>query len=101
MYLNSEVELIYFCGDYNARSGNLTDVMEDIDINLPSRISIDDVIHGHGEAMIDFLKHSKMCILNGRLSPENDNFTYLSDKGRSVVDYIVPPTWLHWKVFFT
>ncbi len=54
--------------------------MKDIDINLPPLISIDDVIHGHGEAMIDFLKDSKMCILNGRLSPENDNFTYSSDK---------------------
>ncbi len=91
LYLNSEVDSIYVCGDYNAKIGNLTDVMEDIDINWPPRISIDDVIHGHREAMIDFLKDSKMCILNGRLRPENDNFTYLSDKGRSVVDYIVTP----------
>ncbi len=47
LYLNSEVDSIYVCGDYNAKIGNLTDVMEDIDINLPPHISIDDVIHGH------------------------------------------------------
>ncbi len=55
----NEVDSIYFWGDYNARIGNLTDDMEDIDINLPPCISIDDVVHGHEETMIDFLKDSK------------------------------------------
>ena len=29
------------------------------------------------------------CILNGRLNPENNNFTSISVRGKAVVDYIV------------
>ena len=39
----------------------------------------------HGESFIHFLLECKLCIVNGRVSPEFDNFT---SKGRSVVDYI-------------
>lgn len=41
--------------------------------------------------LIEFLKDSKCCILNGRLSPQNDHFTSVSTKGKAVVDYIVTP----------
>ncbi len=33
----------------------------------------------------------KLCMLNGRLDVHNDNFTYIPDKGKSVVDYIIVP----------
>lgn len=38
---------------------------------------------------LEFLKDSKCCILNGRLNPENDNFTSISVRGKAVADYIV------------
>ena len=31
------------------------------------------------------------CLLNGRITPDMDNFTCISDKGRSVVDYMFMP----------
>ena len=41
---------------------------------------------------IEFLNDAKLCCLNGRICNDNDNFTSVSRKGRSVVDYIcIPP----------
>ena len=90
LYLYNECSQVYICGDFNGRIGNLSDVVEGID-SLPSRNILDNVIHGHGEALIGFLQDAKLCTLNGRLSPENDNFTCISPKGISVVDYIIVP----------
>ncbi len=90
LYINSEADIIYFFGDLNGRTGNLKDVIDDIDY-LPSRTNIDYIVHGHGEAMINFATDCKLCFLNGHLNPENDNFTYISQQGRSVVDYIITP----------
>jgi hypothetical protein len=45
----------------------------------------------HGNALLEFLQEAKMCVLNGRVQPDYDNFTYVSTKGRSVVDYIIVP----------
>ena len=33
---------------------------------------------------------SNTCVLNGRLNPENDNYTYFT-RGSSVVDYVIVP----------
>ena len=38
---------------------------------------------------IDFLKDMKMCTVNGRITPELDNFTCLNTMGNSVIDYII------------
>ncbi|CAG2190911.1 HMGCR [Mytilus edulis] len=32
-----------------------------------------------------------MCVLNGRIDVQKDNFTYISGRGKSVVDYICVP----------
>ena len=32
-----------------------------------------------------------MCVLNGRITPEFDNFTSISTKGNAVVDYMWVP----------
>ena len=32
-----------------------------------------------------------MCVTNGRITPEYDNFTSISSRGKSVVDYILTP----------
>ena len=46
------------------------------------------VIYSAYTTLIDFLLESKMCITNGRITPELDDFT---SKERSVVDYIIVP----------
>ncbi len=64
--------------------------MEGID-SLPNRNVLDKTVHGHGEALIGFMQYAKLCSLNGRLSPENNNFTCISPKDLSIVDYIIVP----------
>ncbi len=49
---------------------------------------IDFNINPHGEVFLDFLLESKMCVINGRVCPENDNFTCVHTTGSSVVDFI-------------
>ncbi len=90
LYINSEAHIIYFCGDLNGRTGNLNDVIDDID-HLPSRTNIHHIVRGHGEAIINFTTDCKLCFLNGHINPENDNFTCRSQQGKSVVDYIITP----------
>ncbi len=62
----------------------LKDNIEDID-SMPPRHVLDNLISGHGEALINFVNDIRLYILNGRLDPQNDNFTYISDKGKSVL----------------
>ena len=89
-YLNSDADLSIFCGDVNSRIGSQQDIIIDVD-DIDSRVSIDTVSNKHGSQFIEFLKESKICILNGRVFKENDNFTSVSTKGKSVVDYIFIP----------
>ncbi len=37
---------------------------------------------------MDLLKDSKLCVLNGRVTPTLDDYTFISHLGKSVVDYI-------------
>ena len=74
----------------NGRIGNLSDILDDID-NLPKRLSTDEVVQGHGEELLNFVKDSKLCMLNGRFGEKSNKFTYITDKGKSVVDYILVP----------
>lgn len=87
--LSHSVDAVYICGDLNSRIAELKDY-SDMD-DIPTRTSLDTGVNKHGQAFIDFLKDSKCCVLNGRLNPENDNFTSVSIRGRAVVDYIVTP----------
>ena len=90
LYSNYEADLIVICGDFNARIGNQNDVIIDID-DLPLRCNIDDCVQGHNEDFLNFVKDSKLCILNGRFGEESNKFTCVSDKGRLVADYMVVP----------
>ena len=89
LYIYQDVDMLFVCGDINGRIGKLSDVT-DID-NIKSRNTIDDVVRHHGEALIEFLIDGKLCILNGRFDPNHDNFTCISHKGKSVVDYMITP----------
>ena len=90
LYLNADAEMIIICGDFNGRVGNVNDVIEGVD-NIPLRRNLDDTLQGHGEELLNFIKDNRLCMLNGRFMSEYDNFTYISDKGKSVVDYIITP----------
>ena len=41
-----------------------------------------------GTCFLDFLKDNRLSIANGRYGDKSNDFTYISRKGRSVVDYI-------------
>jgi len=57
--------------------------------NTPPRIHIDTYKNAYCDLFIDFCIDSNMCVLNGRSA--TDDFTCISDKGKSVVDYTVVP----------
>ena len=90
VYMYTHVDHILICGDLNSRTGSMKDYIEDID-KIPHRNAIDEVKNNHGESLCEFLMESKMCIVNGRITPEYDNFTSTSVRGRAVVDYILVP----------
>ena len=87
IYFHNYVDCYFVCGDINGRTGNLNDYINDVD-ELPPRVCIDAVKNPHGESFVDFLLESRMCITNGRVTPEFDDFTSVSTKGHAVVDYI-------------
>jgi hypothetical protein len=94
LYLNNDVDVVIFCGDYNARISSMNDIVEEFDKGLPERKVIDNCAaqsYGHGETFVEFLKDARLCLLNGRFCPELDNYTSISHRGLAVVDYIITP----------
>ena len=59
--------------------------------NVKPRVPIDNRINGYCDSLLGFLKDSKMCICNGCITPEYDDFTCSNTRGQSVVDYIITP----------
>ena len=57
---------------------------------LPERNTVDFTVNYYGELFIYFVINTHLCILNGRNSDRND-FTSISVKGCSVVDYCITP----------
>ena len=90
VYASIESDFIALCGDLNARVGKQLDYIVDVD-DIPERVVLDTKTNNHGDMFIEFLKDMKMCIINGRLIPTNDNYTCLSTRGKSVVDYFAVP----------
>ena len=46
-------------------------------------------MNNHGESLVEFCNDTKSSIVNGRISPLTDNFTWISTKGIAVVDYFL------------
>ena len=90
-YMYSDHDINIIMGDFNARVGNKTDFILDVDESLPLRANIDDTVNRHGDSLMEFCIDSKYIIVNGRITPEKDNYTFVSSRGRSVVDYILTP----------
>ncbi len=42
------MDIVFFCGDYNARIGDLKDSIEDISC-VPQINALDEVLYGYGE----------------------------------------------------
>ena len=82
--------IFFICGDMNIRIGKMDDCINNVD-NIPKRSILDTVHNVHGQCLIDFLFEAKFCAVNGRISPEYDDITNVSSKGKSVVDYILIP----------
>ena len=81
--------LFYLCGDFNSRIGDMDDFITGVDV-LTERDVIDYTMNSYGEIFCEFLLNANCCVLNGRNYYHND-FTYVSTKGSSVVDYCVIP----------
>ena len=82
-------DLIVGGGDVNSRTKNNLDYIPEIDGSLvPPRHNPDNVRNSHGDAFIDFLKSNRAVIINGRVTPEKNDFTFVSPRGSSVPDYI-------------
>ncbi len=88
LYEYNHFDMTIICGDLNSRVGHAKDFIEEID-NIPDRVVIDDTVNPHGNALCDYCIEGKLAIVNGRISPLNDNFTCVSIKGHSVVDYFI------------
>ena len=90
IYLQYDYDLIFLCGDLNARIGSLSDNDSELD-EIPTRCILDKTTNQHGHSLIEFLNDAKFCVLNGRFDQAKDNFTFIHTRGKSVVDYICIP----------
>ena len=92
LYLNYDCDSVLITGDLNSRIGDAVDYIPDIDMisqRKPLERRTDK--NKHGSNLLELLIDAKLCVVNGRISPEFDNFTCISTKGKSVVDYFIVP----------
>ena len=83
--VNLQVEgQVMGCGDFNARCGELGDSN-----GLPNRGCVYLVKNGQGELLVDCMRSSCLVFVNGRQG--QDQFTCISGRGKSVVDYCLVP----------
>ena len=87
----SDCDMRIGSGDLNSRTQTAIDYLPDIDGNLPPRTNPDPKKNSHGGHFITFLKDNRAIILNGRVTPEKNNFTFVSTRGCSVPDYMFCP----------
>ncbi|CAG2195601.1 unnamed protein product [Mytilus edulis] len=89
IYTIPNENMFYLCGDWNSRCGDMLDYIPGVD-SLPERNVVDFKCNTYGSIFCDFLSDISCCILNGRNTIQND-FTYVSTRGSSVVDYCIVP----------
>ena len=77
-------DFFYLCGDFNGRYGDLEDLIAGVD-SIPDRKVVDNAINKEGEQFCEFLS---CCMMNGR-NCQNNDFTFISTPGLSVIDYCV------------
>ena len=79
---------LFLCGDFNSRVGDDGDYIEGVDDIIPCDI-IDYTCNANGDLLINFLVDCGLCMINGRVGV--NNFTHVSHRGKSVVDYVFVP----------
>ena len=88
----SDCDLKIGGGDINARTRDMVDYIPEIDGGfIPKRNNPDKNKNAHADSFITFLKDNRAIILNGRITPEYDNYTFVSTRGCSVPDYFFCP----------
>ncbi len=87
IYSNFECDMIFVVGDMNGRVGSKIETYSED--NIRDRVVLDKQTNSQGHAFMDCIADLRFCILNGRFP--HDNFTCISHKGTSVVDYIAVP----------
>ena len=87
-----DCDLLVGGGDLNSRTKNMIEYLPDIDGNLiPARENPDQVKNAHADSFVTFLKDNRSIILNGRVTPQFNNYTFVSTRGCSVPDYLFSP----------
>jgi hypothetical protein len=89
IYCYQNEGIVCICGDINARYGIQQDYIEGVDDVKPREI-IDYGENNYGDLFLDHLITTNMSMLNGRFN-NNNGFTQISQKGKSVVDYVWTP----------
>ena len=89
-------------GDFNSRTGVLSDGIDDSsfgvsnDTDIPDRCNCDQTVNSYGEKLIELCQSTEHVILNGRFRGDSlGYFTYMSKVGSSVVDYFLANTNLY------
>lgn len=94
------------CGDMNARTKDLPDMVVDdniLHLPLPDDYTIDEYMprssqdkttNSNGTQLLDFCKQTNLRIVNGRFGSDKDigKFTCHTHRGESVVDYVLTST---------
>ena len=92
---------VYLCGDFNSRVGlkhdfimndNINDFIDTLDYIPDSyccRASLDTKSNSFGSKLLDLCKSTCMRIANGRVGNDQGHFTFVSQNGASVVDYLL------------
>ena len=63
---------------------------DDCSVDTPMlRMSADTGTNQFGTCLLDLCKQSGLRIVNGRFGAESGKYTYLTDRGSSVVDYVL------------
>ena len=76
-----DCDLIVGGGDVNSRTKNMIDFLPDIDGNLiPIRENPDQTKNSHANSFITFLKDNRSIILNGRITSEFNNYTFVNPR---------------------
>lgn len=88
---NYSVDDFIVCGDFNARCGTLQDIEEGDSPSINERKAVDQTTNAYGKELVLSLRALDLCIANGRFNPGDDGFTSVTNKGMSVVDYIISP----------
>ena len=79
---------LFICGDFNSRVGDASEYIEGVD-DVMSRDVVDHTVNNNGDLLIDFMVDSGLCMVNGRVG--HNDFTHVSHRGKSVVDYVCVP----------